>query len=86
MAAKKKTKKKATKKKATKKKAASRKASKSRESLIVSSKVKAFIKSQSCLTAGDFLTALNEQVYDLVATATTRAQGNKRSTVKPNDL
>ena len=91
--AKKKTKKKTTKKKTTKKKATKKKASKKktkkaaqREPLIVTSKVKAFIKSQNMMSGVEAIEALNAKVYDIVEEAMERAQSNKRSTLKPKDL
>jgi histone H3/H4 len=56
------------------------------EMLIVGSKVKAFIKSKGCMTAGDTLEALNRCVEECLAKACDRAKGNKRATVKPQDL
>ncbi len=64
----------------------SKKHSKSRETLVVASKVKDFIKSKGCMTASDTLAALSEKVYTLLEEAVSRTKGNKRSTVKPQDL
>jgi hypothetical protein len=72
------------KKKAKKKPA--KKAAKVRESLCVGSKVKAYIKEKGCMTSGDALGALNDKIYALLDAAVERTQGNKRSTVKPQDL
>jgi len=69
-----------------KKAAAKKAAKKEREMLVVGSKVKAYIKSKNCMTSGDALAALNDKVYDLLDAAVARTQGNKRSTVKPQDL
>jgi len=54
--------------------------------MVVGSKVKAYIKSKGCHTSGDTLGALNEKVAALLDDATNRCKGNKRSTVKPQDL
>ena len=54
--------------------------------MIVSSKVKAYIKSKGCMTSGDALAALNDKVACLLDGAVTRTRANKRSTVKPQDL
>ena len=54
--------------------------------LIVGSKVKAFIKAQDCMTAGETLEALNKCVEDILAKACQRAKANKRATVKAQDL
>ena len=57
-----------------------------KENLVVGSKVKATIKAQGCHTSSDALGALNEKVHAMLAEACARAKGNKRSTVKPQDL
>jgi len=54
--------------------------------MVVGSKVKAYIKSKGCHTSSDTLGALNEKVAVLLDAATQRCKGNKRSTVKPQDL
>ena len=77
--AKKKAKKKVAKKKVAKKAAC-------RESLVVASKVKAYIKSKKMMTSSDAVCALSCQVYDMLDKAIARTQANKRSTVKPQDL
>jgi len=59
---------------------------KKRESLIVASKVKAYIKSKKMMTSSDSLEALSEKVYALLDAATARTKANRRSTVKPQDL
>ncbi len=63
-----------------------KKSGKSREVLVVASKVKEFIKSKGCMTSSDTVSALSEKVYALLEEATQRTKGNKRSTVKPQDL
>ena len=55
-------------------------------SLVVWSKVKEYIKSKGCMTAGDTLKALSDKVRCLLDKATERTKVNKRSTVKPVDL
>ena len=59
---------------------------KKRESLIVASKVKAYIKSKKMMTSSDSIEALSEKVYALLDAATARTKANRRSTVKPQDL
>lgn len=59
---------------------------KKRESLIVASKVKAYIKSKQMMTSSDALEAISERVYCMLDCAITRTQANRRSTVKPQDL
>ena len=72
------------KKKAAKKKVVKKAAC--RESLVVASKVKAYIKSKKMMTSSDALCALNDAVYAALDAAIARTQANKRSTVKPQDL
>lgn len=57
-----------------------------RDSLIVASKVKAYIKSKNMMTASDSLTAISDEVYCLLDCAIERTKANRRSTVKPQDL
>jgi hypothetical protein len=59
---------------------------KKRDSLIVASKVKAYIKGKKMMTASDSLEALSEHVYSVLDTAIARAKANRRSTVRPQDL
>ncbi len=87
MAKKKVAKKKAVKKVAKKKvakKAAKKKAPK--ESLIVASKVKAYIKSKNKMTASESIEAINAKLYAILDEAVARTEANRRSTVKPQDL
>ncbi len=65
---------------------AAKKGGKAREVLVVASKVKDFVKSKGCMTSSDTIPALSEKVYALLEDAIARTQGNKRSTVKPQDL
>jgi hypothetical protein len=59
---------------------------KQKESLIVASKVKAYIKSKGMMTASDSLEAISDRVYGMLDKATERTKANRRSTVKPQDL
>jgi hypothetical protein len=59
---------------------------KKRDSLIVASKVKAYIKGKKMMTASDTLEALSEHVYSVLDAATARTKANRRSTVRPQDL
>ena len=61
-------------------------AKKQRESLIVTSKIKAYIKSKKMMTSSDSLAALSDAVYDILDAAVVRTKANRRSTVKPQDL
>jgi len=67
-------------------KKAKKAAKKTREMLVVGSKVKAYIKSKGCMTSGDVLAALNDKVHDLIDQATARTKANKRATVRSQDL
>jgi len=59
---------------------------KKRESLVVASKVKAYIKSKKMMTSSDALGALSDSVYCKLDAAIARTKANRRSTVKPQDL
>lgn len=62
------------------------KASKTKEMLVVASKVKAYVKSKGMMSSSDSIGALNDAVYALLDAAIKRTQDNRRSTVKPQDL
>jgi hypothetical protein len=57
-----------------------------RESLVVASKVKDYIKGKSKQSSGDLTDALSEEVYHLIDKAIARATSNDRATVRPGDL
>jgi hypothetical protein len=59
---------------------------KKKESLIVASKVKAYIKSKGMMTASDSIEAISERVYCMLDKAAERTKANRRSTLKPQDL
>jgi len=61
-------------------------AKKERDSLIVASKIKAYIRSQKMMTASESLEAINGKVYCLLDSAIARTKANRRSTVKAQDL
>jgi len=69
-----------------KKKKTAKKAPAVKESLVVASKVKAYIKSKGMMTSSDALAALNDVVHDILDKAVARTEANRRSTVKPQDL
>lgn len=54
--------------------------------LVVTSKVKEYIKSKKMQTSGDAIAAINCKVYCLLKAAIARTEANRRSTVKPQDL
>jgi len=57
-----------------------------KESLIVASKVKAYIKSKKMMTSSDALGAISDKVYSMLDSAIARTQANRRTTVKAHDL
>ena len=57
-----------------------------KESLVVASKVKAYVKSKKMMTSADAVAALSCQVYALLDAAIKRTKANRRSTVKPQDI
>ena len=59
---------------------------KKKESLIVASKVKAYIKSKKMMTSADSLGALSDKVYCLIDAGIARTKANRRTTVKAQDL
>ena len=59
---------------------------KQKESLVVASKVKAYIKSKKMMTSSDALEAISDKVYSMLDAATERTKANRRSTVKPQDI
>jgi histone H3/H4 len=59
---------------------------KKKESLIVASKVKAYIKSKNAMTSSDALETISDAVYAMLDAAVARTKANKRSTVKPQDI
>ena len=63
-----------------------KKEKKGKESLVVGSKVRAYIKSKGGLTSSELLEAINGCVYCCLDHAIARAKANKRSTVKACDL
>ena len=61
-------------------------AKKKKESLIVASKVKAYIKSKNMMTSSEALEAISDVVYGILDQAIVRTQANRRGTVKAQDL
>ena len=70
-------------KKMAPKKTSDKKAS-SGELIISKSRTKAAVK--KCNVSSDFYGALDKKVRAIIAEAETRAMGNKRKTLKPQDL
>jgi len=59
---------------------------KKKESLIVTSKVKAYIKSKKMMTSSEAVGAINDAVYCMLDSAAARAKANRRSTIRAQDL
>ncbi|MFA5239645.1 MAG: hypothetical protein WC476_08080 [Phycisphaerae bacterium] len=59
---------------------------KKKESLVVASKIKAYIKSKGMMTSADAIEAISDGVYCMLDKAAVRTKANRRSTVKPQDL
>lgn len=57
-----------------------------KDSLIVASKVKAYIKGKKMMTSSDALGALSDAVYSILDKAAARTKANRRSTLKAQDL
>ena len=57
-----------------------------KDSLVVASKVKAYVKSKKMMTASDSLEAISDRVYCMLDKAIERTKANRRSTLKPQDL
>ncbi|MFB5649700.1 hypothetical protein ACE5IS_03550 [Leptospira wolffii] len=74
------------KKKTTVKRKNSMAQSAEKDTLIVASKVKAYIKSKGFMTSGDAVDGLNEKLYALIDDALKRTEANKRTTVRPTDF
>ena len=59
---------------------------KSREVLVVGSKMKDVVKGSGCQSSGDLIEAVSNKVHDLLEAAVKRAKENGRATVRPYDL
>lgn len=59
---------------------------KKKDSLIVGSKVKVYIKSKKMMTSADALVTISDAVYAILDNAIVRTKANRRSTVKPQDI
>ncbi|MDI6760361.1 MAG: hypothetical protein QMD05_06005 [Candidatus Brocadiaceae bacterium] len=61
-------------------------AKKGQEILVVASKVREYIKSKGCLTAGELVPALSSKLHCCIDAAIARAKGNGRKTVNAKDV
>ncbi len=57
-----------------------------KDTLIVASKVKNYVRSKKMMTSTDAVIALSEKIYCMLDHAMERCKANKRSTIKPHDL
>ncbi len=56
------------------------------EVLVVASKVRAYLKSKGVKVSSELIGALNKKLMAMLDEAVTRTKGNKRSTVKSQDV
>ncbi len=54
--------------------------------MVVTSKVRAYLKEKGGKMSGDLPDAVNKEVMAMLDKAVARCKGNKRSTVKPQDV
>jgi hypothetical protein len=59
---------------------------KKRESLVVASKVKGYIKSKNMMSSSEAVETVSEKVYCMLDAAIERTKANRRSTVRAHDL
>lgn len=57
-----------------------------KESLVIGSKIKAYVKTKGLMCSGELPDAVSEKVRAMLDAACERAASNKRSTVRPHDL
>lgn len=56
------------------------------ELLVVASKVRSYLKVKNAKMSGDLPEAINKKIMTLLDDAVGRSRGNKRTTVKPQDV
>ncbi|MCE9643430.1 MAG: hypothetical protein K8Q97_03935 [Candidatus Andersenbacteria bacterium] len=56
------------------------------ELLVVASKVRAYLKEKDAKMSGDLPEAINKKIMMVLDDAVMRSKGNKRTTVKPQDI
>ncbi|EDM73882.1 hypothetical protein PPSIR1_24119 [Plesiocystis pacifica SIR-1] len=59
---------------------------KTREIVVVGSKVKDVIRTAGYRSDGELVQAVSDKVHDMLEAAIARAEANKRGTVRPYDL
>lgn len=57
-----------------------------KETLVVVSKVKDYVKSKGFMTSADAIPELSDKVYTMIDEAIRRTKENGRQTIKPQDL
>ena len=67
-------------------KKAAKNGKKSREVLVVGTKVKDVVKGAGLQSSGELIDAISSRVHDLLTAAIARASGNGRKTVRAYDL
>ena len=60
--------------------------SEEKETLVIASKIKAYIKEKGFMMSGDAMDALSDKVRGLIDNAVERTKNNKRSTLRPYDF
>ena len=65
---------------------AKKKSAAKKEVLVVSSKVKGYIRGKKMMCSADAVAALSDKIYCILDAAIARTKANKRATVKPQDL
>ncbi len=59
---------------------------KEKDSLVVASKIRAYIRGKKMMTSSEAIGAINDKVYAMLDAASERTKANRRSTLKPQDL
>jgi hypothetical protein len=57
-----------------------------KDSLVIASKCKNYIKNAGCMVSADAMDALSSKVYAILDQAIKRTKENKRTTLRPHDL
>ena len=57
-----------------------------KESLVIASKTRAYIKDCGCMVSPEALEEFNRRVYELLDKAIHRTKENKRTTLRPHDF
>ncbi|MHC4065390.1 MAG: hypothetical protein ACYSUI_12970 [Planctomycetota bacterium] len=69
-----------------KKRKVAKRSGKSRDVLVVASKVKAYIKSKNMNTSAEAISCISDRIYCMLDDATTRTKANGRKTLKAQDV